>query len=293
MNLASPRTVRDLLQKHGLATKKSLGQNFLTDGNTLRRIVDAADIAPGDHVLEIGVGLGTLTRELAGRASQVVGVEADRSLTEVLDETLSGLDNIRLVFADFLRTPLEQLIDAAGPWKVVANLPYYITTPILFRLLEGDFQFERLVFLVQKEVAQRAAAPPGNKIYGALSVALQHRCKVKIAGIVPPTVFMPPPKVESAILVLEPSSSQFSLVEQEIFDRLVESAFRFRRKTLANAWTMGAADLFEEVTLQEIQRELKIDPTKRGETLSVSDFQVVAQYLAARCNDRSMSVSRT
>ncbi|HEX2953973.1 MAG TPA: 16S rRNA (adenine(1518)-N(6)/adenine(1519)-N(6))-dimethyltransferase RsmA [Bacillota bacterium] len=282
MNLASPKTVRELLQRYGLEAKKGLGQNFLTDGNTLRRIVSAAEIGADDYVLEIGPGLGALTRELAQKAHQVVSVETDRTLTAVLAETLGEFSNIRLVYEDFMRVPLSDLIDAEHPWKVVANLPYYITTPILFRLLEGASNLERLVFLVQKEVAQRAASPPGNKVYGALSVALQHRCAVRIAGIVPPTVFMPPPKVESAILVLEPKPNRIDPEVQEIFEHVVEAAFRFRRKTLNNALTMGAPDLFDPDTLAGVRGELGIDLTKRGENLTVNDYETVASYLAAR-----------
>jgi 16S rRNA (adenine1518-N6/adenine1519-N6)-dimethyltransferase len=282
MNLASPKTVRELLQRYGLEAKKGLGQNFLTDGNTLRRIVDAAEIGADDCVLEIGPGLGALTRELAQRVRRVVSVETDRSLTAVLGETLAEFSNIHLVFADFLRVPLTELIDPDHTWKVVANLPYYITTPILFRLLEGADHLKRLVFLVQKEVAQRAASPPGSKVYGALSVTLQHRCSVRIAGIVPPTVFMPPPKVESAILVLEPKPLTFDPETQAIFERVVEAAFRFRRKTLANALSMGASDLFDEGAWAGIRDELGIDLAKRGEGLTVNDYETLASYLATR-----------
>lgn len=282
MNLASPRTVRELLARHGLETKKSLGQNFLVDGNTLRRIVEAAEISPEDSVLEIGTGLGILTRELARRAGRVVTVEIDRSLAPVLEETLRDLVNIQQVFGDFLKQPLAELLPAGDNWKVVANLPYYITTPILFRLLEGPVPLRRLVFLVQKEVAQRAAALPGGKTYGALSVTLQHRCQVQVAGLVPPTVFIPPPKVDSAILVLTPLARTFPEEAEGVFRKLVETAFRYRRKTLANAWSKLNLDWVGPAELNSVWSTLKIDPGIRGECLSIAEFEAVAEHLLAQ-----------
>lgn len=282
MKLASPRIVRDLLTRHGLGARKSLGQNFLTDGNTLRRIADAADIQGGEPVLEIGPGLGSLTQELAARAARVLSVEIDRGLMPVLQETLEGLDNVSVVFGDFLKMSLPELLGDSKKWKVVANLPYYITTPILFRILDHSELIERMVFLVQKEVAQRAAAPPGNKVYGALSVALQHRCNVRIGGMVPPTVFIPPPKVESAILVLEPKERPYDEDWEKIFRALVETAFRFRRKTLGNAWSRLATEIIPPSEIEGVWHNLNLDPGRRGESLSVQEFEAVATYLAAR-----------
>lgn len=282
MNLASPRIVREILHRQGLEAKKSLGQNFLVDGNTLRRIVEAAEITAADSVLEIGTGLGILTQELSKRAGKVVTVEIDRSLTPILKETLQDLDNVRLIFGDFLKQPLEELVPAEGSWKVVANLPYYITTPILFRLLEGPAKLDKLVFLVQKEVAQRAAASPGSKIYGALSVNLQHRCKVQVAGTVPPAVFMPPPKVDSAILVLTPLQQTFPEEREMVFHRVVEAAFRYRRKTLANAWSKLDLDWVGPLELAGLWENTALDPGKRGECLSVAEFEAVTDYLLAQ-----------
>ena len=280
MNLASVRTVREILKRHGLEAKKSLGQNFLTDGNTLRRIMDAAEITARDSVLEIGAGLGILTRELSQRAKQVLSVELDRTLSPVLAETLDGLENARVIFADFLRIDLDDLLERSLRWKVVANLPYYITTPILFRLLDKAPRLERLVFLVQKEVAQRVVAPAGNKVYGALSVSLQHRCHVKIAGVVPPTVFIPQPKVESAILVLVPKVLETSHTYEQILHQLVENAFRFRRKTLNNAWSRLDFELISPERFAGLWQKVDIDPGRRGESLSVQEFEAAAAYLA-------------
>lgn len=282
MNLASPRVVRELLMRHGLGAKKSLGQNFLTDGNTLRRIVEAAGLQGDESVLEIGPGLGSMTRELSVKAARVISVEIDRSLKPVLEETLEGLTNVQVVFEDFLKISLPELLGDHGQWKVVANLPYYITTPILFRLLDYAEPLQRLVFLVQKEVAQRAAAAHGNKVYGALSVALQHRCEVRIAGIVPPTVFIPPPKVESAILVLEPKKQRIDPAWEKVFHALVETAFRYRRKTLGNAWSRIDTACVGLDEIEELWNALNLDSTRRGESLSVQEFEAAATYIASR-----------
>ena len=205
--IASPARTRAIMEAYGLTFKKSLGQNFLTDINILNKIVAAAEVTPEDDVIEIGPGLGALTEQLAKKAHQVLALEIDTRLLPVLAETLAPYDNVQVVHQDVLQADLKALIakyfDGKHNLKIVANLPYYITTPIILHLLETKIDFERIVVMMQKEVADRLAATPGTKDYGSLSVAVQYEMAAKVAFIVPKTVFIPQPKVDSAIIVLE------------------------------------------------------------------------------------------
>ena len=203
-SLTSPRVVKSILSKHGFYFTKSLGQNFLIDDNILKKIVRAAGIGEQDRVLEIGPGIGTLTRELGALAEKVVTVEIDQRLLPILQETLADFDNISVIHGDILKIDLMELVQNSfdgKPFKVVANLPYYITTPIIMGILERGVPFESITVLIQKEVAQRMVASPGNKDYGALSVAVQYYTIPRIVGKVPASVFMPP-KVESMIITM-------------------------------------------------------------------------------------------
>lgn len=278
-NLTSPRQVRQLLDKYGLTAKKSLGQNFLIDANILRKILQAAEILPSDVVLEIGVGVGALTGALAERAQAVVAVETDRSLLPLLNEVLADKKNVTLIFEDILKLDLTNLLAGADTAKVVANLPYYITTPIIFHLLKSNIKWGIIVLMIQKEVAERIVSPPGGKNYGALSVMVQHYASAEIMGIVPPTVFLPRPKVESAILRLKPRDIDYPDDVEEVFSLLVRTVFAFRRKNLVNSLKGIIPKLGGEERVRAALKIFNIDPEERGENLSPEEFFALASLL--------------
>lgn len=265
-----------ILKTFGIHMSKKLGQNFLIDEQVVKGIVSAADVTEGDTVLEIGPGIGTLTQGLAETGCKVVAVELDRKLIDVLAKTLAGYDNIRIVHGDILRIDISREI-MAEKYKVVANLPYYITTPIIMGLLEKRLPVERLVTMVQKEVAQRMVAAPGNKDYGALSVAVQYYTEPKIMFTVPPIAFIPPPAVESAIIqcVVRPEPP-VAVNNEALFFRVVKAAFGQRRKTLLNA--LKATGLPAE-RVRAILDTAGIDASRRGETLSLDEFAAIANII--------------
>ena len=268
------------MNKYKVAAKKGLGQNFLADANILRKIVAAAQLTSDDVVLEIGAGVGALTTALAEAAGRVVTVETDRSLAPLLMEVVGGRDNVKLIFGDILKlNPTLLLTEAAPAPKVVANLPYYITTPIIFHLLESAVPWQLLVFLVQKEVADRMAAPPGTKIYGALSVMIQSSCQVELVGVVPPTVFIPRPKVQSAIVRLTPKARDFAPALDHCFSLLVRTVFSSRRKNLYNSLRRIFSQLGGETKVMAALQGLGLDPLQRGETLSPTEFYTLAAHL--------------
>lgn len=276
------------MAKYQVVTKKGLGQNFLADANILRKIVNAAELTAADVVLEIGTGVGALTIALAQAAGQVISVETDRTLAPLLAEVLAGWDNVQLVFGDILKhDPAALLPSVAINPKVVANLPYYITTPIIFHLLESTVQWQRLVFLVQKEVADRMVSPPGNKVYGALSVMIQSYCRVELVGVVPPTVFIPRPKVYSAIVKLTPQPRNFSPETARCFSLIVRTVFSSRRKNLHNSLRRIFPQLGGEANVMEALDILGFDPQQRGETLSPTEFYALADYCGKKLNGLS------
>lgn len=280
LNLTSPRQVSQVLAKHGMSAKKSLGQNFLVDANILRKIVRAADLRKSDIVLEVGAGLGALTSALAEKAGRVVSVEADRGLASVLAEVLAGKDNVEIVFDDILKVRVEEVVPSNGHTaKVVANLPYYITTPVLFHLLEAKINWEVLVFLIQKEVAERVVSAPGSKAYGALSVMVQHQAEAEIMGVIPPTVFLPRPKVYSAILRLKPKKNSYPKEVEQVFRILVKAAFGQRRKNLYNSLRGVFSELGGEARVKRALHALNIEENSRGETLSPELFFALASFL--------------
>lgn len=280
ITLSSPRVLRDLLNRHGISLKKQYGQNFLIDQNVLDAIVDASAVSDADGVLEVGPGAGVVTQRLGQRARRVMAVEKDTSLRPLLEETLADSPNIEVVYADFLRTDLAALWQrfaevGCARVAVVANLPYYITTPILFHLFDSGVPWSRMVVMVQREVAQRMAAPPGGKDYGALSVAVQYRAAVRTVLRVGPNSFFPPPAVESCVLCLERLQEPAVCVTDEAaFFRVVRGAFATRRKTLANALS-GALGLAKADVLQLLQTAA-VDGGRRGETLSLAEFAQIA-----------------
>lgn len=266
--IANPSVTRHILKKFKLRAVKGLGQNFLIDAEVVRRIVEAAEICAGDEVLEIGAGIGTLTQGLLEAGANVTAVEIDKKLPAVLKETLAGYENFRLVEGDILKINLSELMPRR--FKVVANLPYYITTQILLTLLEKNLPVTKIVTMVQREVAERMTAAPGSKIYGALSVAVQFRSEPKIAFDVPPKSFLPPPEVTSSVVVCDVRKLPFEVVDEDFFFKVVRTAFAQRRKTLANSLaTFGKEKILSS----------GIDGTRRPETLSLAEFATLANFL--------------
>ena len=267
--IASPQVTQHILNRFKLRADKKLGQNFLIDENVVHQIVAAAELSEADTVLEVGPGIGTLTQGLAESKARVVAVELDTRLLPVLATTLNGYDNVRVVHGDILKVNIMEEVGAPS-FKVCANLPYYITTPIIFALLEKRLPMERLVAMVQKEVAERMAAQPGGKEYGALSVAIQYYTEPEIAFIVPPTSFSPAPAVDSAVIVCKRREKPpVEVCDEGLFFRVVKAAFSLRRKMLSNSLkNMG-------IKSEQVAKWLElagVDGKRRAETLSLEDF---------------------
>lgn len=278
--LYSPRYVKQLLSSHGFTFSKSLGQNFLIDGNIVRKIVSSANISSEDYVLEIGPGMGTLTEELALNAKKVVSVELDKSLLPILDETIGKYDNVEIVSGDILDIDVDKLIEEklnGGPVKVVANLPYYVTTPIIGKLIESQANIDSIIVMVQKEVAERMAAGPGSKTYGSLSVFVNFYTNPEIVVKVPKTVFMPQPKIDSAVIKLQ-MKNELPNVDKEQFFKVVKAAFSKRRKTIFNALSTYGFDLEREL-FKEYLLKADIKLEERAENLSVEDFIKISAIL--------------
>ncbi|CCO08579.1 16S rRNA (adenine(1518)-N(6)/adenine(1519)-N(6))-dimethyltransferase RsmA [Desulforamulus hydrothermalis] len=291
--LTSPSAVREIIRAHGFKVRKALGQNFLLDANIIEKIVQAAELSREDLVFEIGPGLGTLTRRLARSAGQVIAVELDTNLLPILAETLADFPNTRVVHGDALQADFDKLAgEYAGGifgqpgrgYKLVANLPYYITTPLLMHLLTGGFNLQCLVVMMQKEVADRLLAPPGGKDYGSLSVAVQYYTVPEVVARVPKTVFFPAPEVDSAVVRLTRRAvPPVQVTSEALFFKVVRAAFGQRRKTLLNSLT-GSGLAARENWLQ-VLAAAGIDPARRGETLTMQEFAALAnafqQHLGA------------
>lgn len=275
--IASRQVTTHILKAFGLHMSKKLGQNFLIDAGIVQGIVDAAQIRPGDHVLEIGPGIGTLTQGLAEAGADVTAVELDKKLPVVLAETLKAYDHVRIVPGDILKVDIPALM-GTEPFKVVANLPYYITTPILMTLLERRLPITTMVTMVQKEVAERMTARPGSRSYGALSVAVQYYTEPEIVLNVPPRSFIPAPEVDSVVIACRVRSVPAVRVsEEKMFFRVVRAAFGQRRKTLANALRGGG---FPKEQVRDAMERAQMDPQRRGETLSLEEFGRLADAFA-------------
>ncbi len=265
--IADIAATRHILKTFDLRASKRLGQNFLIDSSVVQRIVDAAEIAAGDEVLEIGPGIGTLTQGLLEAGANVTAVELDKKLPAVLEKTLEGYENFKLVQGDILKVDIEKLMPPN--FKVVANLPYYITTQILLTLLEKKLPVTKIVTMVQKEVAERMTAAPNSKIYGAMTVAVQFRADVKVAFEVPPESFLPRPEVTSAVVVCDVRESPFKVVDENFFIKVVRASFGQRRKTLVNS-LVGAG--FNRQKVSAALEVSNIASDRRAETLSIEDF---------------------
>ena len=276
--IASPEVVHYICKRFDIKMSKKLGQNFLIKRGIVDEIVKAADLQEGEPVLEIGPGIGTLTQGLAQSGANVTAIELDTRLLEVLDTTLAQYSNVTIVHGDVLKLDVPSIMNHK-PFKVVANLPYYITTPIIMSLLESRLPIERLVVMVQKEVALRMVAKPGTKDYGALSVAVQYYTKSDIVLDVPPKSFLPAPAVTSSVIrcVLR-DKPPVDVVDEKLFFRVVKAGFAQRRKTFAN--TMKTTGLSKD-RIEELLAKANIDGQRRGETFTLQEFADVANAWAA------------
>lgn len=283
--LTAPGATRRILEKHGIHAKKKYGQNFLIDRRVVRGIVEAAGITKEDCVLEIGPGIGTMTQELALAARKVVCVEIDTGLFDVLADTLDGYDNVMVIWQDVLKTDLRAVMEAENggrPFKVVANLPYYVTTPILMKLLEQKGCFSSITVMVQQEVADRICAGAGSRDYGAISLAVAYYARPEKVLKVPPASFIPRPGVDSAVLHLEALKEPPVAADESFLFALVRAAFNQRRKTLANALSHGFSHEGRRLSREEVTGALDrlgLSPTVRGEALTLEQFADLSEML--------------
>ncbi|MBE6031548.1 MAG: 16S rRNA (adenine(1518)-N(6)/adenine(1519)-N(6))-dimethyltransferase RsmA [Clostridiales bacterium] len=289
MKLYAPSTIKEIKERYGFKISKSLGQNFLTDKNIIDRIIDATEIGENDLVLEIGPGLGVLTYEAAQLAGKVLAVEIDENLIPILKENLAEFDNVEIVNQDFLKTNLFELLEQNEEIngqkregvKILGNLPYYITTPIIMKILEDRAPVDSITIMMQKEVADRIKSEPGGKTYGALSVAVQYYCEVVDVAKVPRDVFYPQPNVDSAVLRLDLRKERpVELDDESVFFACVKSGFGQRRKTLHNSLS-GVCGLSKE-QVSEALEEAGIDPVRRAETLDLKEFARLANAVNKR-----------
>ena len=272
--LSSHRATKEVVNKHNFKFSKSLGQNFLIDDNVIDRILEGARLSETDRIIEVGPGIGTLTREMGKVAENVVAIEIDKTLIPILKETLADLDNVEVVNEDILKVDVQGLINEklnGGPVKLVANLPYYITTPIVMKFLEEDIPVTDIVVMVQKEVADRMNAKPSTKDYGALSVAVQYYCDTEIVAKAPRHMFVPQPNVDSIVIGLHVRDEKKYVVDNEdIFFKTVKASFGQRRKTLLNS--LGGLGFLSKAQIREALQAANIDEKRRGETLSIDEF---------------------
>lgn len=286
-NLGTPTATAAVLNKYDFVFRKKYGQNFLVDMHMLEKIVDCAELTKEDCVLEIGPGIGTMTQYLAERAGKVIVVEIDGDLIPILKDTLGAYDNVTIIHQDILKIDLHQLVEEhiAGKqqyksFKVVANLPYYITTPIIMNLLEKKIPLDNITIMVQKEVAERMQVGPGTKDYGALSLAVQYYAKPEVMVSVPPECFMPRPKVASAVIRLTLySEPPISVSDPEFMFRLIRASFNQRRKTLANGLSNDSGLHLTREAVIEALRQMDMSETIRGETLTLEQFGELADRL--------------
>lgn len=285
--LYTPSTVKTIKDSHDFKFSKSLGQNFLVDKNIVDNIIEGAGLGPEDFVIEIGPGMGVITREAALKAEKVVAVEIDKTLIPILEETLSDLDNVQVINQDILKTDVNEIISTCSGGKtsknvkIIGNLPYYITTPIIMKILEDDVPADSITIMMQKEVAERIDAVPGTKDYGALSVAVQYYCDTRIITHVPKGAFIPQPKVESTVIRLDiRPHSKVELMDKDIFFQCVKAGFGQRRKTLSNS-LMGVRGITKDI-VKEALEAAGIEPSRRAETLDLYEFANLANQVYMR-----------
>lgn len=277
--LSNPQVTIDIIKKYNFAFQKRFGQNFLIDAHVVNKIVAAADITKDDIVLEIGPGIGTMTQYLAEAAGHVYAVEIDKNLLPVLDETLAEYDNVTVVNNDILKVDIRELVGDREV-KVVANLPYYITTPIIMGLFENHIPASSITVMVQKEVAMRMQAGPGSKDYGALSLAVQYYAKPYIVANVPPNCFMPRPNVGSAVIRLtKHEKPPVEVKDESLMFRLIRASFNQRRKTLQNGINNAANLSFSKEQVVDALNALGLSESVRGEALTLEQFAALANEL--------------
>lgn len=284
-DIATPVRTKEILEKYGFSFKKSLGQNFLIDPNILRNIVSHANLTENSGAIEVGPGIGALTEHLAREAKKVVSFEIDQRLLPVLEDTLSPYPNVKIVHSDILKADVVKVIEEEMPGiediMVVANLPYYVTTPILMKLLNDRLPIRGFVVMMQKEVADRITAKPGTKAYGSLSIAIQYYVTAEIAMVVPKTVFMPQPNVDSAVIrLIKHGSPPVKVIDEDFLFEVSRASFAQRRKTILNNLQNGLVNgkQNKELILQALE-EAGIEPSRRGETLSIQEFGKLADCL--------------
>jgi 16S rRNA (adenine1518-N6/adenine1519-N6)-dimethyltransferase len=282
--LGNPKNTIEILNKYKFIFQKKFGQNFLIDTHVLDKIIRAAEITKDDFVLEIGPGIGTLTQYLCENAGEVVAVEIDRMLIPILDDTLSSYDNVTVINEDILKLDLKKLIqerNGGRPIKVVANLPYYITTPIIMELFEKHLPLLNVTVMVQREVADRMQAAPGSKDYGALSLAVQYYAEPYIAANVPPNCFMPRPNVGSSVIRLTlHKETPVKVTDEKLMFKLIRASFNQRRKTLVNSLNNSSELQFSKDELQKALASLDINENVRGEVLTLNQFAALASKLS-------------
>lgn len=283
-DIATPTRTNEILKKYQLKTKKSLGQNFIIDTNILRNIVDAGNVDENTTVIEIGPGIGALTEQIAKKAKEVFAFEIDGRLIPVLEDTLSDYSNITVFHEDILKVDFEKFqqehLSEASRIIVIANLPYYITTPIVMHLIESTLPIEEMILMMQKEVANRLEAKPSTKEYGSLSIAIQAYMAVEVVFTVPRTVFMPQPNIDSAIVRLTTlKESPLNVKDEQLFFKMMRASFGQRRKTIWNNLRRALNNKEKEAVLRQAFESSGIDPSRRGESLSIQEFGQLADAL--------------
>ncbi|NMH74485.1 16S rRNA (adenine(1518)-N(6)/adenine(1519)-N(6))-dimethyltransferase RsmA [Bacillus sp. RO2] len=284
-DIATPKRTKEILDKYGFSFKKSLGQNFLIDTNILRNIVEYGEVSEKTAAIEIGPGIGALTEQIAKRAGKVFAFEIDQRLLPILEDTLSPYDNVTVIHKDILKADVTELIGEElktfEEVRVVANLPYYVTTPIIMKLLQEGLPLKSITVMLQKEVAERMAAKPGSKEYGSLSIAVQYYTQAETVMIVPKTVFVPQPNVDSAVIrLVVREEPPVRVKDEDFFFEVVRASFGQRRKTILNNLTSNLPD--GKAKKQGIEAALahtSIDPKRRGETLSIEEFGALSDEL--------------
>ena len=282
-HIGKPQNTIAIIQKHNFNFQKRFGQNFLIDTYVLDKIIDKANITKDDCVIEIGPGIGSMTQLLANKAKRVIAVEIDKNLIPILEETLAPFDNITIINDDILKVDIKKLIDSYNNGKaikVVANLPYYITTPIVMGLFESHIPIESITIMIQAEVARRMQATPGTKDYGALSLAVQYYAKPEIVANVPPNCFIPRPSVGSSVIKLTTFTPPFLVKDETLLFKLIRAAFMQRRKTLQNSICNSQELHFSKERICLALEQMKLSTTIRGEALSLEDFANLTNILA-------------
>lgn len=284
LRISNPANTLDIIKKHRFTLCKKYGQNFLIDAHVLDKIIASADIGDSDIVIEIGPGIGSLTQLLAAKAKKVIAVEIDKLLIPILNETLSEYKNVEIVNKDILKTDIKKLIEAysgSGKIKVVANLPYYITTAIVMKLLEEKHPLDSITVMVQKEVARRMQALPGSKDYGAMSLAVAYYSEASLVAVISPNCFIPKPKVESAVIKLDIKEKKgYKTINEALLFKIIRASFNQRRKTLQNGLINSTELGFDKERIAQALKNTGLNPAIRGEALDLDAFIRLADELA-------------